>query len=238
VQKRLLMTVGANDINDQRIELTEGGRVSGSVTVNGSAPPAFGVGVTAGQAGTGVEALFASHAWAKRDGTFMVEAVTPGEVYLDVTLPRGKGHYVRSVTADGVDLLRAPLRVADGAESAGVRIDLGSDPAAVSGRVLNADDRSPTAGAVVMLVSADEGLWRSKASRAFARADAAGEFSAEAAPGHYLLFVWRPGEEPAGPFEAYLRSRAASARRVALKPGANPKLELLATPPPRDERRQ
>lgn len=233
VHKRLLITLGTSDINDQRIELTEGGRVSGSVTLDGSAPPAFTVGVSAAPQGTGVEAFLVSHAWTKRDGTFMLEAVTPGEVYLDVTLPRGGGHYVRSVTANGVDLTRGPLRITDGAEAAGVRIDLGSDPAKLTGRVLNSDDRSPTAGAVVLLVAADEGLWQSKASRVFARADAAGEFSAAAAPGDYLLFVWRPGEEAAGSVEAYVRSRAASARRVTLKPGENARLELLAAPPPR-----
>lgn len=238
VQKRLLIALGTSDISDQRIELTEGGRVSGTVTVNGSAPPPFGVGVTAGLPGTGLEVIFASNSWTKPDGTFILEGVTPGEVYFDVTLRRGNGHYVRSVTANGADLMRGPLRVADGAEVAGVRIDLGDDPAKVSGRVFNSDDRSPTAGAIIMLVAADEGLWQSKSSRVLMRADAAGEFSVEAAPGDYLLFVSRPGEEPAGSFEGYVKSRAASARRVALRPGVNPKLELLAAPPPSGERRQ
>jgi hypothetical protein len=230
VSRRLLITLGSSDLVEQRIELTEGGRVSGVLTADGGAPPSFGVTVLASQPGIGVEALLMTNAWTKRDGTFMLEAVTPGEVYLDVSLPRGSGHYVRSVTANGVDLMRAPLRVIDGVEAAGVRIELGSDLAKVSGRVLNPDDRAPAAGAVVMLVAADEGLWQSRASRVFARADAAGEFKVEAAPGEYLLFALRPGDEPSGPVEGFVRSRAASARRVSLKPGANPRLELLSVP--------
>jgi hypothetical protein len=237
-QKRMLVNLGANDITDQRIELTEGGRVSGTVTVEGGAPPPFGVRVSAASQGTGIETLLGPSAWAKRDGAFLLEAVTPGEVNLEVTLPRGSGHYVRSITANGVDLMRRPLQVPDGAEAAGVLIDLGPDPAKVSGRVLSSEDRSPAAGAGVLLVSADESLWQSKSSRVFGRADAAGEFSVDAAPGDYLLFAWRPGDEPAGPLEEYVRSRVASAQRVSLKPGANPRLELPAARSARGEVRE
>ncbi|MET0647273.1 MAG: carboxypeptidase regulatory-like domain-containing protein [Pyrinomonadaceae bacterium] len=228
VQKRLTLTLGSSDITDHRIELTEGGRISGVVTVDGGAPPSFGVKVSAVTPGMGIESLFGSYALAKQDGTFLLEAVTPGEVNLEVTMAKGKRYYIRSITANGADLLRGPLRVADGAETAGVRIDLGSDPAKVSGQIFYSDDRSPAAGAVVLLVAADEQLWQSKTSRLYVRADTAGEFSVEAPPGDYLLFVWRPGEEPAGSFEGYVRSRAASARRVSLKPGDNPRLELPA----------
>ena len=235
VQKRLTVTLGSSDINDHRIELTEGGRVSGVVTVDGGAPPSFGVRVSAATPGTDMEALFSPAALVKPDGTFLLEAVTPGEIDLDVTMARGKRYYVRSITANGVDLLRGPLRVADGAEAAGVRIDLGSDLAKVSGQVFDPDARSPAAGAAVLLVAADEQLWQARTSRLYGRADASGEFSVEAPPGDYLLFVWRPGEEPAGSFEGYVRSRAASARRVSLKPGANPRLELTAA---RNEGRQ
>jgi hypothetical protein len=237
-QRRLLVTLGTSDITDQRIELTEGGRVSGTVTVEGGGPPSFGVRVSAAPPVTGIESLLGSLGWMKPDGTFLLEAVTPGEVYLDVMLPRGSRHYVRSATANGVDLMRGPLVVTDGTEAAGVRIDLGSDLAKVSGRVLNADDRAPTAGGGVMLVAADESLWQSKSSRVFGRADAAGEFSVEAAPGDYLLFAWRPGEEPTGSAEGYVRSQVSSAHRVSLKPGANLRLELLAARPGQSEKRK
>lgn len=233
-QGRALVTLSATDITDLRIEMAEGARVSGTVTLDGGGPPPFGVRVSAAppnSGGGGIESIIVPATWTNPDGTFLLEAVTPGEVALEVVLPARARHYVRSVTAGGADLTRAPLRLADGAEAAGVRIDLSSDLAKLSGRVLGAGERAPAAGALVLLVAADGRPWRSRAARVFARADAAGEFSAEAAPGDYLLFAWRPGEEPAGAAEAYVRTHAASARKVSLKPGDNPEVELLTTRP-------
>lgn len=238
VQRQVLVMLGSGDINDQRIELTEGGRVSGTVTADGGATPPFGVKISAATPGVGIESLFGSQGFMKPDGTFLIEGVTPGEPYLEAKLPPGRRYYVRSITANGTDLMREPLRVVDGGEVAGVRIDLGSDLAQVSGRVLNSDDRTLVAGAGLLLVAADEGLWHTQASRVFGRADVAGEFSVEAAPGDYLLFAWRPGEEPQGSVEDYARSHAASALRVSLKPGANSRLDLLATPPAQGEKRR
>lgn len=237
VLRRVTVTLGSSDVTDQRIEMIEGGRVSGRVTIEGGGPPPFGVRLYISTQGAGAESLFTLPEWIERDGTFMIEALSPGEVFLHVTLPHGSRHYVRSITAGGVDLTREPLRVAEAAEIAGVHIDLGSDPAQVSGRVLDADDRAPIPSAGVLLVAADESQWRSRSSRVFARADAAGEFNVEAAPGDYLLLAWRPGDEPTGSFEANIRARAATARKVTLKPGANPSVELLTPRPAAPEKR-
>ncbi|HEV2708030.1 MAG TPA: carboxypeptidase-like regulatory domain-containing protein [Pyrinomonadaceae bacterium] len=214
VQKRLPVVVRNGDVSGFNVTLGEGGRVSGTVTVEGETralAPAIHVGaLTAGD-----EPLFKLPQPVRPDGTFEIEGLTPGEVFLDVIPPDSK-LYVKSITApNGVDLMRSPLVIGEETSTTGVRILLAADGATITGRAISSTDGSPVGGALLLLLPADPALRYSRASRASTRTGLDGSFVLHCAPGTYHLLTWHPDEEPENP--AHLLDTT-SAQTLTLRP--------------------
>jgi hypothetical protein len=228
VSKQIEVMLGEEDRKNISIELSQGGRILGFVTAaDGSpAPP---VAIIVGQ-NTGGDFPLDVPQMSKEDGTFLLEGVPVGQVEVDVEIGK-PDTYLKSIMLGGQDLLREPLRMAEGAEVTNVRITVGSGMAKLSGRVQAKEDGSPAAGAGVLLVKADPKLWHLRSSRCFAAANANGAFEMRCAPGEYLVITWPAGGQPAQDVEGFVRSQAPTARTVSLQSKEEKQIELTLAAP-------
>jgi len=229
VSRQVEINVNDEDRDDVTIELTDGGRILGTVTmVDGSAPPQIPISVDQVNKPDFLMNLpYPSEA----DGTFLLQGISAGEVRLDVELFGHADLYLKSITLGGQDLMREPLRVNEGGEISGVRITLDKGLATLTGRVQWKEDGSPVAGAGVLLVRADPKLWNLRSSRWFVNADAAGVFALQCPPGDYLAFTWSAGGQPLEAIGDFLRAQAATARPVSLQSKEEKQIELTVSRP-------
>jgi hypothetical protein len=83
------------------------------------------------------------------------------------------------------------------------------------------------------LVPVDPSLWHLRALRVFARAKANGEYALRCPPGEYLMFTWRPGNEPVQAIENFIRTNASTAQRVIFSKDEIKKMDLSVESPRR-----
>lgn len=214
VSRQVELTVEQEDLKDIKIELSDGGRILG-VAVGEDSAPVPSIAISVNQKGVDSFILNMPRE-TQRDGTFMIDGVPAGEVFLDADISRRTGLYLKSITAGSQDLMREPLRIEEGAEVTGVRVTLGHGLATLMGRVQVGEGGSPSVGAGVLLVRADSTLWHLQSLRYFTTTDANGAFVLECPPGEYLVFTWDPRNRPLQKLEDFIRSQAANARRITL----------------------
>ena len=229
VSRQVEVNVDEEDRDDVTIELSEGGRILGTVTMaDGSSPPQVPIAVDQPDK---TEFLMNLPFPSKANGTFVLHGISAGDVRLDVELWGREDLYLKSITLGGQDLMREPLRVNEGAEVTGVRIALDKGLATLTGRVHWKEDGSPAAGAGVLLVRADPKLWHLRSSRWFANADALGAFALKCPPGDYLAFIWPAGGQPLEAIGDFLRAQAATARPVSLQSKEDKQVEFTLSRP-------
>lgn len=227
--RQIELTVDQEDKNGVTIEMTEGARILGSVTMpDGSASPPVPISV---EMENRTEFLMNLPRLSKPDGTFLVEGVSAGEVRFDVELFGREDFYLKSITLGGQDLMREPLRINEGAEVTGVRITLDKGLATISGRVQWKEDGAPAGGAGVLLVRADPKLWNMRSSRWFENADPSGAFTLKCPPGDYLAFTWPVGGQPLEAIGDFLRAHAATAQRISLQSKEEKQIEFTLSRP-------
>jgi hypothetical protein len=213
--RRVELTLDQEDIEDVTIELSNGGRILGTVVGEDSSPTTLAT-ISINQ--KGVESfLLNMPRQSEPNGTFMIDAVPAGEILIDADVSDLSDRYLKSITVGGQDLMREGLRMEEGAEVTGVRITLGTGLATVSGVASLGEGGSPAAGAGVLLVPADPALWHLQSLRAFATTDANGAFTLRCAPGDHLLFSWESRNRPLQKIEDFVRSQAANAKRITLQ---------------------
>jgi hypothetical protein len=222
VEKRQEVTINGADVTDLAIEVSEGGRVYGTVSVEGGLPLPPRI-IVASEMKSG-ERRPDAFARVNMDGTFTLGGVPDGPLSLDVIISPPGRLYVKSITAAGVDLMREPPLIGDGTTIRDVRIVLSSEVAMLTGRVLGSDG-APLKGATLLLVPADQGRQRLSRGRLIAVTGPDGRFMIGAAPGEYSAVIWR-GQPPSD--EEGLKSLAARAPRVSLQAGEQKVIELAA----------
>jgi len=192
VQVERDVKVEGNDIDDLSIEVSEGARLSGVVMLEGGSASPQSVNVTA----TSYQPHANSIVRIEEAGKFGLSGVPTGEIVVSAfTVPQDK-FYVKSIEANGVDLLRNNLAVAEGAEIKDVRVVISSNVAVITGRVLAAMGDKPVAGANVMLRRRGEDKLRSLGGKLAGITDEQGVFTLSAAPGSYLVIAWRAADGP------------------------------------------
>jgi hypothetical protein len=223
--KQQAVKVAGRDVTDLVVELTEGARITGTVTVEGGKPFPSSVFITAQPPG---EELAVSSPWpVNSDGSFMVDGLPSGKLYLYAYSP-DKKYYAKSMIADGLDLLREPLLVQESAEIKDVRVILSADGGTLTGRVLTSQGGPPLSNSGIMLYPADSSLWALPGRVIFEETDDLGEFNISAAPGEYLFLVVRNGEKAQGSREEFIKSRAATAPHVTLQANEQKSMEIIA----------
>jgi hypothetical protein len=230
VSRQVEVTLDEEDRKNVIIELSEGARILGSVTVDdGSQAPVIRLTVTA----EGKSDFFLSlRHRSNSDGTFLLRGMPAGDLRLGADFYGSGDLYLKSITFGGQDLSRESLRVNEGAEITGVRITLGKGLATLKGR-LQLKNGAPAAGAGIFLVNRDPKLWRSHSARIYANSNATGEFTLKCPPGDYLVFTWPAGGQPLQEVDDFVRSQAATARTISLESKDEKVIELTLPGPPK-----
>ncbi|HEX8144366.1 MAG TPA: carboxypeptidase-like regulatory domain-containing protein [Pyrinomonadaceae bacterium] len=222
IEKQQEVTVAGADVNNLTIELSEGGRVSGTIEIEGEgAIPSRLIIASEMRPGERRPSAFARP---NPDGTFTLSGLPEGPLSLDVIISPPQRLYVKSITANGADITREPLMIGDGTEIRDVHIVLSSDVATLTGRVVSADG-TPVRGASVLLTPADGNRGRLSRGRLISVTGGDGRFIIAAAPGEYRAVAWvglPPSDEEA------LRALAERAPRVSLQAGERKDLDLSA----------
>ena len=225
VAQRQLVTVGGADVSGIVISLAEGARVSGTIVVEGDKPlPQRGQislepvgGRTQFSTGGTQRDL-----WSK--GQFFTDGLAAGEHLVRVRV-FDRNYYVKSITWNERDLLRQPLKVAEGEEIKDVRIVLSRDVGKVSGRLVSEEGRKPLASAWYMLVPSDQTKWDRGEFFISGYTDHQGAFKATGAPGEYIVVTRPPTVEPSSLSE-FLREQS-TGPRVTLKPDEQSEVEIV-----------
>ncbi len=222
IEKHQEVTISGADVTNLAIEVSEGGRVSGHIIVEGDGqlPPRIMIASEMRPEERRPNAL----ARVNPDKTFTMSGIPEGPLSLDVLISPPGRFYIKAITANGVDLMREPLMIGDGAEITDVRIVLSSDVAMLAGRVVSMDGK-PLGGATVLLTPADQNRQRLSRGRLIAVTNGEGHFRIGAAPGEYRAVIWT-GRPPSD--EEALRRLAERALSVTLRAGERQNVELLA----------
>ena len=222
VGKSLEVNVVGGDLANLNVEVSSGSRISGIVVVDGGKPMPPSVFVySQGAEGSSFQPTSIR---AQPDGSFTIEGLPAGLIYLRTSVPPDNKYYTKSVNVGKTDLLRGPLTVREDEDITNVRVVISPDIALLSGRALAADGKTPL-GAVNMLLISTE----SDQHKIFGVTNADGSFRLSGAPGEYVAIVMRPGEFPYQLNSEALRLRSSNARRIVLQAGENNRVDIVAS---------
>ncbi len=226
IKRQFEVTLGDTDLNDVVLEMTAGARISGKIVTDESPVPSIWLFANR----DGRPAHEATSFGIYGNGSFVLDGVPSGDTRIEAS-PVATDVYVKSITLGNQDLMRTSFRVEEGAEITGIRITLERGSAKLSGRLLLSEGGSPAVGSGLLLVKADPALLQFTTARALAIADAAGEFFLECPPGDYLVFTWAAGNHPPQSTAEFIRTHAASARRITLQKDEEKQIELTVAKP-------
>ena len=227
VCQRMEVTVAGADLTGLVLALSEGGRISGTIVVEGDKPLARQIMVSAQPLGKDVAQSFASNNVVdpKSKGMFLIEGVPTGENWILADLWGGK-YYIKSISWNGKDLLREPLNVGELSETKDVRIILSDDMGWLAGQLVSAEGKKPLIRTLFLLASVDEVRWTRRDALVFGRTDGRGGFKLSGAPGDYILCMLTASENRPGLHEL-LKGCAATGPRVTFKRGEPSEMEIV-----------
>jgi len=217
------INVTGSDLSGVAIELVEGASISGTVEFPPQAERDGYVMVYAASEG---ENRARDSSVSAFNGTFVLEPVRPGKIYLtaesnfiDSRDARLQKYYVKSITLNGMDLLHKPLTVESGQSVSNVRIVLSSDLGRAKVQLVDGGGKPLTARKLLM-VSSDPANWAFSSRLIPDVTDAMGTVLFSGAPGDYLVIVLGPDEAWPSSADA-VRSHSETARHITLQPGDN-----------------
>jgi hypothetical protein len=227
--KQQRVKVAGADVDNLDITINEGAFVTGTVILQGGKGEPRYVNVSATRVGgTGNENGEGS---TYLQGQFALSGLSAGRYFLSVNAADedGNDYYVKSMTYNGADLTREPLSIEEGATLHGVRIVLAADMGTLTGRVLTGE-HAPAPGARVICVPTDAMKWPTPDGQSQDFAEATGKFETDLAPGDYFVFALAPGggRQPLSPDE--IKTRAAQAQRVTVRPAQTTTTEIILRP--------
>jgi hypothetical protein len=214
------------DLSDVAVEVGDGARISGTITVEGGRAPHYGyVNAVRAPEGGGAPAPSDAYNATAYGGRFAVEGLPAGRFYLQPsTYDDGERLYVKSVTRGGRDLLREPLALAEGENADDVEIVFSRNPATLRVTATAAATGKPAPGAFVMVVPADLSAWAPYTQPLYCLTED-GFCTVSAPPGDYRV-VGLPNASARGTLDGEIRRRAATAPRVSLRAGETKEFAL------------
>jgi Carboxypeptidase regulatory-like domain len=227
LSKREQVTVAGADLLDVAITLTEAGRISGTIVVEGNKPLPKSLTILSERVeankphgyGTSREVALEAR------GAFLLEGVAPGENTLSIRSEAG--YFVKSMAWNDRDLMRQTLKVGEGREVKGVVIVLAQGVGTLSGHIVTAQTKKPLPRAFFLLLPVEEARWNRKDAWLGGNADYAGTFTVTGAPGEYLMVVIPDGPGALTSLED-VKKMAPQATRVTLKTTAQNEVEIVA----------
>ena len=219
----------SGDVTEFVVEVADGGRVAGTISIEGEGTPKYSYVSLQRAGGAGVAPEEGGmHSSSAEGGRFTVEGLPAGKFFL---LPNVGGSddsrlYLKSISWNGKDLLREPLELPEGGSAEGVRIVVARNPATLRVAARAADGRRPAADLFVILVPTDISGWSANSPPYFCTTGRDGVCPINAPPGEYHVVALR--NSPPGAYEQEVKRRAATAPRVTLREGETRQLELEA----------
>lgn len=241
--REMEVTVAGGDVTNIVTEMSEGGRISGKVSLTGNRRLSGGDGVRDGSdddaqetpdnyiyvrleraedAGSTLGATrydSTTSAFVNNStGEFSIESVPPGRYFIYVQSGgRTNKYYVKQITAGGVDLSRQPLTLGEGAKVTNVLITVGDDAGTLAGRVTASGGDAPMQSANIVFVPAEELKWTRASLRLYATTDREGKYTVQGAPGDYIAIVMRGGDDASRIDPNFIRARAQTATPVTIR---------------------
>ena len=185
--KKQMITVAGTDLDSVLIEVSKGVSISGTLILEGNeplsslvlfaskdAPIELHQGVSKRLTLTGRTTTFAM--------TELPEGVTEFSAFLDTD-----SHYIKSISANGIDLLTEKLKLTGGMEVKGVTIVVASDLAEFTGRIVSESGKTPLPRTRILLSWI--GTRRVLGGRLTRRTDEQGTFLLRPPPGDYQIVV-------------------------------------------------
>lgn len=244
VPQRHELIVSGSDVTDLKFELVEGGTLQGAVSVEGRAQlpdrlmielvsadlrsrspalnPAAGTESKSSEA-QNTDSGAAGSAFVKENGIFSVLQLPSGLFQFRIQ-GLGTSLYVKSITLNGKDLLRNPVKIEERKTLDGVRIVLSTEVVSLSGQAVEKGVRGkPLTDAAILLFPVEVERRRISDGPLVARTDKEGRFVVKGAPGEYFVFVFdrrRKGIPLMTPTEATLIKNSGTLQKIRLQPGA------------------
>jgi hypothetical protein len=211
------------DVSEVAVELSDGGRVSGTIAYEGEKTGWYGYvnlrRVPDGTEAAGAEVSFDTYV---SGGLFEIAGLPAGRYSVEFTsLAEGGRLYAKSVTWNGRDFTREPLELREGETADGVRILVSNGGAKLRARVKGKD---VARGAMVFLVPADASDW-SPYAKQFTCSTDEGLCAIDAPPGDYRVVALSSSSET-GSWAAELKARSLTAPRVTLAAGESKEFEV------------
>ena len=209
-----------SDLSDVAVELTDGGRVSGTVTFEGAKSGSYGS-VSLRRMSDGGAALGSEESWTAyaAEGRFELNGLPAGKYFIEFSSYSESGRlYAKSITWNGKDLTREPLEIGEGASAEGVRIVISNNPSTLRVHATGAAHKNAAGGVGVILVPVDVAGWSPYAQPFACTTEEDGMCEITAPPGDYHVVAIPPGGMDGSP-EGELKRRATAAPRVTLAAG-------------------
>jgi hypothetical protein len=254
VPQRQSITVSGADLTDLNTELIEGSSLQGVVSIEGSAAPPerlvialvpveVSSQVTASPRGGSPEQPFEfedghqdlERAYIREGGKFSFSQLHAGLFRVRIQGLRGP-LYVKSITLNGKDALRTPIKIEQGKPVEGLRIVFSANVATLSGKAVAKSDRSkPLVEATILLFPIEAERRRLTGEPLVTRTDKDGRFVIKGAPGEYFVFVFEPQKKGVSlvvPSEETLMKNAAALQKVRLQPRDDKRVVEVVGPTP------
>jgi len=222
VQTEQDLTVDGADIEDLVIDVSEGVRLSGIITLDdGSAAPQD-VLISAN-----LYTPYANSAIVVNGpGKFVLTGAPAGEVDVSAFPSPQDKFYVKSIEANGRDLLRNKLDISNTSEIKDVRIVISAGVGVITGRVLSQTGDKPIAGVNVMLRRKGDDKLRLWGGKIMDATNDRGVFTLSGAPGNYLIIAWRTDGGPGALGAAMDKANREQGPGITLSAGDRKKMDI------------
>ena len=223
------LNVSGGDVSEFVVEIADGARVTGTVSIEGGGAPRYGrVAMTSLGEGGAVSGDAGIPSGALDGGRFAVEGLPAGKFVLQPSVGGADAElYLKSITWNGKDLLREPLELAEGGSAEGVRIVYARHPATLNVTVRGGAGKRAAGGVFVAIVPVDLPAWSPRVPPVFCTTGDAGTCPISAPPGEYRVVAMRRPVH-SGVYEEEVRRRVPTAPRVTLREGETSRVELDA----------
>lgn len=196
VTKKQIITLAGTDLDAVLIEVSRGARISGIVVIEGN-QLGSSLSLSAVKVDTSFELLLSKSVSLTPSGeitAFTMTEVPEGEIELSAFL-QTDSHYIKTINAKGVDLLREHLSLSAGMELADVRVVVSSEVAEFTGRVLAASEGTPLPRIRLLMTEIGPDKRRILGGRLTGRTDQQGQFLLRPPPGDYRVdLFWSHAE--------------------------------------------
>jgi hypothetical protein len=160
------------------------------------------------------------------DGSFSVNEIQGGDIFLNVALIPGAPAFIKSLTVNGADPRGTPLRVIEGAEAGPVQVVISAGLGVVSGRVVSEKNGEGLSGYMVLLAPVQPEKQRFRTAYLATRTSSDGSYSLAAEPGEYFVIARQRDDFPAIMTQEFVNVEGARAQRVVLVSGERKRLDL------------